>query len=45
MVILICFIDIDDAVHDLRDEHNEGDENGTSSVYQDPGKPFLLLIS
>ena len=45
MVILTCFIDIDDAVHDTRDQHSQGDKNGTSSVYDDPGKSFLILIS
>ena len=45
MIILTCFIDIDDAGHDTRDQHSEGDENHTSSVYDDPGKSFLILIS
>ena len=44
-VILMWFIDIDDEVHDLTDEQNDGDQSGTWSVCDDPGKSFLVLIS
>ena len=41
--ILMWFIDIADEVHDLTHEQNDGDQNGTSSVCDDPGKSFLIL--
>ena len=44
-VILMWFIDIDDAVYDLTDEQNDGDQNGRSSISDDPGKSFLILIN
>ena len=43
--ILMGFIDIDDEIHDLTDEQNDSDQNGTSCVCDDPGKSFLILIS
>ena len=42
--ILMWFIYIDDEVHTLTDEQNDGDPNGTSAVCDDPGKSFLILI-
>ena len=44
-IILMWFIGIADEVYDLRDEQNDGDQNGASSVCDDHGKSFLILIS
>ena len=44
-VLLIWFIDIDDAEYGLRDEQHDGDKNGMSSICDDPVKLFLILIS
>ena len=43
--VLMWFIDIADEVHDLTHEQNDGDQKGTSSVCDDHGKSFLILIS
>ena len=43
--ILMWFIDIGDEVHGLRREENDGDQNDTSCVCDDPGKSFLILKS
>ena len=43
MVILTYFIDIDHAVHNMRDDNSEGDKNGISSIYDDHGKSFVIL--
>ena len=43
MFILMCFIDIDDAVHNTRDDNSEGDKNGILSIYDDHGKSFFIL--
>ena len=43
--ILMQFIDIGDEVHGLTGEENDGDQNGTSCVCDDPGKSFLILKS
>ena len=44
-VLLMWFIDIDDAVYGLRDEQYDGDKTGISSICDDPVKLFLILIS
>ena len=44
-VLWMWFIDIDDAVYGLRDEHHDGDKTGMSSICDDPVKLFLILIS
>ena len=41
--LLMWFIDIGDAVHSLTGEENDGDQNSTSCVCDDPGKSFLIL--
>ena len=45
MVLLICFVVIDDSLYDSRDKDTEGDENCMSSVHDDPGKSFVILWS
>ena len=44
-VLLMWFLDIDDAVYGLRDEQHDGDKNCMSSICDDPVKLFLILIS
>ena len=44
-VVLMWFIDIDDAVYGLWDEQHGGDKTGMLSVCDDPVKLFLILIS
>ena len=41
--VVMWFLDIADEVHDLTCAQNDGDENGISSVCNDPGKSFLIL--
>ena len=43
MVMLTCFIDIDNAVCNMRDDNSEGDKNGILSIYDDHGKSFFIL--
>ena len=45
MVLLICFVVIDDSLYDSRDKDTEGDENHMLSVHNDPGKSFVILLS
>ena len=45
MVVLIYFVVIDDSLYGRRDKDTEGDKNHMSSVYDDPGKSFLILLS
>ena len=42
-VLLMWFLDIIDTVYGLRDEQNDGDNNGMSSICDDCGKLFLIL--
>ena len=44
-VILMWFIDIDDAVYILRYDQHDGDKSGMLSICDDPVKLFLILIS
>ena len=43
--ILMWFIDIVDEMHGSTGDENDGDQNGTSCVCDDPGKSFLILKS
>ena len=43
--ILMWFIDLGDEVHGLTGEENDGDQNDTSCVCEDPSKSFLILKS
>ena len=45
MVLLMCFVVVNDSVHDTRDERNECDKNNRSSFYDDPGKSFLIFLN
>ena len=42
-VVLMWFIDIDDAVYSMRDEQHYGDMCGMLSICDDPVKLFLIL--
>ena len=44
MVIFMYFVGIDDGVHDTIDWNSEGEKDGRSSVYDDPGKSVFILI-
>ena len=44
-VVLMCFIDIDDAVYSLRYEQHDGDKSGMLSICDAPVKFFLIPIS
>ena len=44
MFIFTYFVVIDDVVHDKIDQHSEGEQDDRSSVCDDPGKSFLILI-
>ena len=45
MVLLICFVVIDDSLYNSRNKDTEGDENHMSCVHDDPGKSFVILLS
>ena len=45
MVVLICFVVIDDSLYSKRDKDTEVDENCVSSIHDDPGKSFVILLS
>ena len=45
MVVLICFVVIDDSLYGSKDKDTEGDENCMSSIHDDPGKSFVILLS
>ena len=44
-VVLMWFLDIDDAVQSSRDEEHDGDETGMSCICGDTVKFFLMCIS
>ena len=45
MVRLMCFVVIDDSLHNTRDKDTEADENCMLSLHHDPGKSFVILLS
>ena len=45
MVVLICFVVIDDSLYSSKDKDVESDENCMSSVHDDPGKSCVILLS
>ena len=45
MVLLIWFVVIDDSQYDDGDTHTRVDKDGTSSVHDDSGKPFVIVLS
>ena len=45
MVLLIWFVVIDDSQYDEGDTDTGVDRNGRSSVHDDSGKPFVIVLS
>ena len=44
MVIFTYFVDIDDGVNETVYRNSEDEKDGRSSVHDDPGKSFFMLI-
>ena len=45
MILLIWFEVIDNSQNDDRDTHTKVDNDCTSSVHDDSGKPFVIVLS
>ena len=45
MVVLIWFVVIDDSWYDGEDTDTAVDKNGRSSVHDDSGKSFVIVLS
>ena len=45
MLVLICFVVIDDSLYSSKDKDTEGDENCMSYLHDDPCKSFVILLS
>ena len=45
MVLLMCFVVIDDSLHNTRDKDTEGEGDHMLSVHDGPGKSFVILLS